>query len=397
MKKKFLIFILIFFLFSCEKNPSFIVTTSSSKVNTLSSIYSSMYSSKEKDSTSISTSTNTSFSTHSSFNSSSFSDLKDVDIDVMKEQFKFNQDLKYDDFYHSLNNKNFTLNIEFGNREIYENEENYTPSIYETLAIDNDVFYHKIDYVEESMYINDTLEIAKIIDGKVHIALINLNDDSQEFFKIPLEAFFDTFINTYIATPFAYLARSEDGEFINSSLEFYRREYGEYFIKDNTFELETYNFYYHEEFTNSEVTYYTYSNIGNTKINVDDAIFLNANYDDYGVRDFEYEGVEYSCYDNEFRADISISYFDLIHVEKGAHTIYPEIFDMPVTTIYFPYYVYNKNFEGYEYNVYFNEDLIYQEDYSYIGEIKTRIETSRYDAIDFFAENNGEFNYYGTW
>ena len=68
-----------------------------------------------------------------------------------------------------------------------------------------------------------------------------------------------------------------------------------------------------------------------------------------------------------------------------------------VTTIYFPYYVYNKDFEGYEYNVYFNEELMYQDDYSYIGEIKTSIGTSRYDAIEFFIENNGKFNYYGTW
>lgn len=52
---------------------------------------------------------------------------------------------------------------------------------------------------------------------------------------------------------------------------------------------------------------------------------------------------------------------------------------------------------SYEYNVYFNEDLIYQSDYVYIGEIKTRIGTSRYDEIEFFVENNGKFNYYGTW
>ena len=168
-------------------------------------------------------------------------------------------------------------------------------------------------------------------------------------------------------------------------------------IENNIFILETYNFYYHEEFTNSEVTYYTYSNIGNTKINIDENIFLNLNYEDYNIRDFEYKGVEYSYYDNEFQADISISYFDLIHVEKGAHIIYPEIFNIPVTTKYFPYHVYNKNFEGYEYNVYLNEDLMYQEDYSYIEEIKTRIGTSRYDAIDFFVENKGKFNYYVIW
>jgi hypothetical protein len=393
MKNITLIFILLCLLFSCGSNPSFDTTTSNSIVNntTTTSL------NGEKESTSIITSTTTSSSTLSSINSTLTPVLKDVDIDVNKEQFKFNQDLKYDDFYDNLNKKNFTLNIEFGNRETYENEEVYTPSIYETLAIDDNIFYHKIDYIEESMYLYDTLEIAKIINNEVHIVLINLRDNSKTFYKIPVEAFYDTFINKFISIPFAYLEKSGNGGFVNSSLALYKTEYGEYLIENNIFILETHNFYYHEEFTNGEVTYYTYSNIGNTKINVDNNIFLNTNYEDYNIRDFEYKGVEYSYYDNEFQADISISYFDLIHVEKGAHIIYPEIFNIPVTTIYFPYYVYNKNFEGYEYNVYFNEDLMYQEDYSYIGEIKTRIGTSRYDAIDFFVENKGVFNYYGTW
>lgn len=393
MKNKFLLPTLLFLLISCGSNPSFVVTTSSSTINNTTTTSLSV----GKESTSSVTSTNSTANTLTSVNTTLPPALKDVDIDVNKEQFKFNQDLKYDVFYDNLNKKNFTLNIEFGNRETYENEEVYTPSIYETLAIDDNIFYHKIDYIEESIYIYDTLEVAKIINNEVHIASINLRDNSKEFYKIPLEAFYDTFINTYISTPFAYLEKSENGGFLNSSLEFYKTEYSEYLIENNTFQLKTYNFYYHEEFTNSEVTCYTYSNIGNTKINIDDNIFLETDYEDYSIRDFEYKGVEYSYYDNEFQADISISYFDLIHVEKGAHTIYPEIFDMPVTAIYFPYYVYNKNFEGYEYNVYFNEDLMYQEDYSYIGEIKTRIGTSRYDAIDFFVENKGVFNYYGTW
>ena len=106
---------------------------------------------------------------------------------------------------------------------------------------------------------------------------------------------------------------------------------------------------------------------------------------------------KYFYFENEFQADISISYFDLINLEKGAHVICPEVFNIPITTIYFPYYIYNKNFEGFEYNVYFSEDLIYQSDYVYICEIKTRIGTYRYDAIEFFVENNGKFNYYGTW
>ena len=411
MKNKLLLCLSIFLFSSCKVNPS-LSEISSSLTSSISSVISSssevsissevvissssssfISSSLKEESESV---VNSSSSTSTSISSSSTSSLEDSSSS--NEQFKFNEDLKYDDFYNELNKKNFTLNIEIGSRQIYEDESIiYEPSIYETIAIEEGIFYHKIDYIEESEYIYDTLEVAKIIDDKVHIALTNLYDNSINYYKIPLEAFYDTFINKFIATPFAYLTKSEEGGFLNSSLDFYKKEYSEYSIKDNTFNLEIYNYYFHEEFTNSEVTYYSYSNIGNTKINIDEELFFSVDYDDYDIRSFEQKGIEYSYYDNEFNADISLSYFDLVYVEKGAHTIYPEVYDIPVTTIYFPYYVYNKNFEGYEYNVYFNEELMYQGDYSYIGEIKTSIGTSRYDAIEFFIENNGKFNYYGTW
>ena len=402
MKNKLLLCLSIFLFSSCKVNPS-----SSEVSSSLTSSMSSVISSSSEVSVSSEEELSSSFSFISSSqkeelesaivsSSSSTSSLEDTSSS--NEQFKFNKDLKYDDFYNELNKKNFTLNIEIGSRQIYGDESIiYEPSIYETIEIEEGIFYHKIDYIEEDEYIYDTLEVAKIIDGKVHIALTNLYNNSINYYKIPLEAFYDTFINKFIATPFAYLTKSEEGGFLNSSLDFYRKEYSEYSIKDNTFNLEIYNYYFHEEFTNSEVTYYSYSNIGNTKINIDEELFLSVDYEDYDIRNFEQKGIEYSYYDNEFKADISLSYFDLVCVEKGAHTIYPEVYDIPVTTIYFPYYVYNKDFEGYEYNVYFNEELIYQGDYSYIGEIKTSIGTSRYDAIEFFTENNGKFNYYGTW
>lgn len=399
MKNKLLLCLSVFLFYSCKVNPS-LSEVSSSLTSSIFSVISSSgevsISSEEELSSSFSfISSSQKEESENTIVSSSSSSSSSEDTSSSNEQFKFNKDLKYDDFYNELNKKNFTLNIEIGSRQIYEDESIiYEPSIYETIEIEEGIFYHKIDYIEEDEYIYDTLEVAKIIDDKVHIALTNLYNNSINYYKIPLEAFYDTFINKFIAIPFAYLTKSEEGGFLNSSLDFYRKEYSEYSIKDNTFNLEIYNYYFHEEFTNSEVTYYSYSNIGNTKINIDEELFLSVDYD---IRNFEQKGIEYSYYDNEFKADISLSYFDLVYVEKGAHTIYPEVYDIPVTTIYFPYYVYNKDFEGYEYNVYFNEELMYQADYSYIGEIKTSIGTSRYDAIEFFIENNGKFNYYGKW
>lgn len=325
---------------------------------------------------------------------------EEVDIDSSKTQFRFDESLKYDDLYDELNKNNFTLFIEIGSRQTYENGDiSYSPDVYETIAVTENLFYHKIDYETNDEYLHDTLEIAKIIDNKVHIVMFNLSNDTHEFYKIPLEAFYDTFASRNIVTPFAYLDKGEDGGFVNSSLELYRTVYGEYLILDSVFMLETYNFYYHSEFTNSEVTYYTYTNIGNTEINIDESIFTESNYDNYFLRqEFTYQGVDYFySYDETIQADISIDYFDLISVTPGAHLIYPEVFNIPVTTIYFPYYVYNKNFSGYEYNVYFSSELIYQSEYSYIGEVNTRIGTSRYDAISFFTTNEGKFNYYGEW
>ncbi len=402
MKNKLLLCLSVFLFYSCKVNPS-LSEVSSSLTSSIFSVISSSgevsISSEEELSSSFSfISSSQKEESENTIVSSSSSSSSSEDTSSSNEQFKFNKDLKYDDFYNELNKKNFTLNIEIGSRQIYEDESIiYEPSIYETIEIEEGVFCHKIDYIEEDEYIYDTLEVAEIIDDKVHIALTNLYNNSTNYYKIPLEAFYDTFINKFIATPFAYLTKSEEGGFLNSSLDFYKKEYSEYSIEDNTFNLEIYNYYFHEEFTNSEVTYYSYSNIGNTKINIDEELFLSVDYEDYDIRNFEQKGIEYSYYDNEFEADISLSYFDLVYVEKGAHTIYPEVYDIPVTTIYFPYYVYNKDFEGYEYNVYFNEELMYQADYSYIGEIKTSIGTSRYDAIEFFIENNGKFNYYGKW
>ena len=179
MKNKFLLCLSIFLFSSCKVNPS-----SSEVSSSLTSSISSVISSSSEVSISSEEELSNSFSSISSLqkeesestivsSSSSTSSLEDTSSS--NEQFKFNKDLKYDDFYNELNKKNFTLNIEIGSRQIYEDESIiYEPSIYETIEIEEGIFYHKIDYIEENEYIYDTLEVAKIIDDKVHIALTNL-------------------------------------------------------------------------------------------------------------------------------------------------------------------------------------------------------------------------------
>ena len=91
MKNKFLLPTLLFLLISCGSNPSFVVTTSSSTINNTTTTSLSV----GKESTSSVTSTNSTANTLSSVNTTLPPVLKEVDIDVNKEQFKFDQNLKY--------------------------------------------------------------------------------------------------------------------------------------------------------------------------------------------------------------------------------------------------------------------------------------------------------------
>lgn len=152
---------MLFLLISCGFNPSFVVTTSSSTITNTTTTSLNV----EKESTSSVTSINSTANRLTFVNTTLLPVLKEVDIDVNKEQFKFDQNLKYDAFYNELKKNNFTLTIELGSRQIYEDEEVvYTPYAHEILAIN------------EGLYIYDTLEVAKILNNKVHIALINLNN-----------------------------------------------------------------------------------------------------------------------------------------------------------------------------------------------------------------------------
>ena len=135
MKHKLLLCLSIFLFSSCKVNPS-LSEVSSSLTSSISSVISSSSevssSSEEVISSSSSSYTSSSqkeesesvvsssSSTSTSISSITTSSLEDSSSS--NEQFKFNEDLKYDDFYNELNKKNFTLNIEIGSRQIYEDE-----------------------------------------------------------------------------------------------------------------------------------------------------------------------------------------------------------------------------------------------------------------------------------
>jgi hypothetical protein len=242
------------------------------------------------------------------------------------------------------------------------------------------------------------VEVAQIVGDTVTIASLEQGDRFAQYSTLPVEAFYETFVGFFVAAPFAYLQEGENGGFVNSSVEAYATEYGEYVIDTpNTFLLTVKNYYFHQEFTNSEVVKYTYFNIGNTDIHLEDTSLFTGVQNRIAFHDFTLNGVEYGYQDGEWNANIDISFFDLVYVKKGAYTIFAEIYNKPVTAIYLPYRVYNEDYSGYEYNVYFDETLVYQGEYAHLGEVKTRYGTSRYDAIEYFIDHGGKYHYFGEW
>ena len=168
-----------------------------------------------------------------------------------------------------------------------------------------------------------------------------------------------------------------------------------YEIKDNAFNVTINNYIYHPEFINSEVSSCTYYNIGNVDINIPNK--YKANYDDidkYDYYNFTLNGIDYLYYDETWEASIDISLYDIVLITPREITILPTIYDLKVDTIDYPYYIYNKNYSGYIFNVYFNEYFEYQGDYINNGSLNY---SSTNSAISKFENYGGVIKYYGEW
>lgn len=323
-----------------------------------------------------------------------------VSVDTAKAPLDIGHSLTYDELCDALLSHNFTLELSIGAEQVYP--DGHTESVvYSRVYIGSadGLFYRYTDVFEESEWITDTVEYAVIIGDEAIIATLTKGEEKARYTKIPEKAFYETFAVPYSIAPFTYLEKGEDGGFTPSSVKQYYREFGEFSIdaEKDSFTLKTYNLITHPEFTNSEVVYYTFSSIGNTVVNPDFSLFSDIDTAEVEPQSFTYLGVEYNLNGDEWAADINISVFDIAYLGRGARTVYAEFFDMPVKTVFLPYYVYNNDYEGCEYNVYFDEDLIYLGEYEKYGEVSTNYGTSRYEPISYITEHGGKFNFYGSF
>ena len=323
-------------------------------------------------------------------------ELPIITTDSNKEEFIITEDLNYDTFLTELKKHNFICYEEFGTQQKYENGDIvYTPHSYHTYVVCENKYYVYNDYIEEDEYIYDTIEFVEVVKDQALITKVKVSDDSISYYKIPKEAFYETFGGYYIEFPFTHLSETSNGGFEPKDVPAYYKWYSNYEIKDNTFNVTINNYIYHPEFTNSEVSSLTYYNIGNVDINIPNK--YKASYDDidkYDYYNFTLNGIDYLYYDETWEASIDISLYDIVLITPREITILPTIYDLKVDTIDYPYYIYNKNYSGYIFNVYFNEYFEYQGDYINNGSLKYGSTNS---AISKFENYGGVIKYYGEW
>ena len=323
-------------------------------------------------------------------------ELPIISIDTNKEEFIITEDLKYDEFFEQLKKHNFMCYEELGSRRQYENGDIiYEPTLYKTYAVCENKFYVYTDYINENEYIYDTIEFVEVVNDQALITQVKVSDDSVSYYKVPKEGFYETFGGFLIEAPFTHLKKTSDGGFEPQEVKDYQTLFSNYEIKDNEFQLTIFNYIFHPEFTNSEVSTYSYYNIGNVDINIPSK--YKANYDDidsYDCYNFVLNGIEYLYYDDTWNASIYLSFYDVALIKPQEITILPTIYDLKVDTISYPYYIYNKDYTGYIFNVYFDENFEYQGEYINNGSLSYGNTNS---AISTLERYGGAIKYYGEW
>ncbi len=316
-----------------------------------------------------------------------------LSVEEEKESLKIDGALKYDDLFAALMKHNFTLTVQVGTKQTYpDGEITYSEFDYFTYGVTENTFYAYYDY--SSKYLNDCMEFATIVGDDVLVSSVIVKTGEITYRKVPASAFFETFGGELISAPFVHLGETKEGGFTPVEVPLYKTTYSNFQIKEGKFSFDTYNFYFHEEYTNSEIEIYTYSNIGNTKITIPEEYMpKQEDANTYAFGDFTLDGVLYYFYNDAWKAIIDLSFYDVVLIPPQEIFLLPSVYGVKVWEIAFPGNIYNKNFTGYSYLVYFNQNLNYQDEYSDLGSVSS---TSTV-AIQIFENNGGMVYYYSEW
>lgn len=324
-----------------------------------------------------------------------------ISEDENKDAFRFDEVLKWDDVFPVLLEGNYTCLIYSSNRE----------SLDDPIVFDEDSYWTKVACDGKNAVIQSThredredkFDFYNTIGADVAIGYFGPSYDEIEFSsKFPLAALDETVLQYYPARAFVALSEDEDGYIVPGiDNDDYYYDVGTYEVKeDNTLYIK------HEHKHGSDGNYFyqifEFYNVGNTKIvgvdsfapSIEKVETLPLTGDDFYIDGVRYGSHLISTYNSgsQYMAHTVIYYWLQLLIEPGVHYVLPLIYDQKIERAVFWYYQeqpYSINMDGYELNVYFDEEGNYQGEYSYLRSVVDRL--SRFESY------GGAVHYYDEW
>ena len=330
-----------------------------------------------------------------------------IKTDSTKTPFALSEPLMWDPIFNELMKGNYTLYIHSGSWDTdapdVKNESSGT-----TIACDGQNAFSNYHYDgsttdeaydSSTLYTNcgDDIVVSDFND-------YNLGNAYQE--KFPAAGMNETIIQRYVALAFVSLQKDEnDGSIISGiDLDDYYSDVGTATLENGRFVV---TMQHPRNLDNGEQRYFyevfEFYNIGNTKLDIPNSYFLNANEIKQLSRTdsvFYIDGVAYSkrlkgAYNSKvmFIARTMMLHWQMLIVKPGVHYVLPDIYGESIERVVYNWYTEEilslHNITGYELNVYFNEDGYYQGEYSVYPQVE--------QYFPRFTSDGGVVHYYDEW
>ncbi|MCR5490870.1 MAG: MBG domain-containing protein [Bacilli bacterium] len=330
-----------------------------------------------------------------------------IGTDADKSALTIDDNLTWDALHEALGQDNYTMDSYSGYYDAEEMDgpipEGLLTKGYEHQTVATFATDGKEAYREASADDYDFYDYYKEVGDDVAHLSFDTDLHSSSLYLFPKAAFSETVCKEGASNAFVALKKGEDGGFLQGvDGDDYYSDVGTPFIEDGCFTVLMkhprtldggYRYFY-------EV--YRFYNIGNTKVTVPSACAPAPNYlasealvDDYVLDGVEYGTSTFGSYPNfktYYTAELYVSCRRAVFQKPGTYTVLPEIYGHAVEAIVFTasYYAYNLEQDGYCFNLYVDEDGVYQGDYADYGELL------RFDISEISARG-GTVNYYGEW
>lgn len=327
-----------------------------------------------------------------------------LSTDSNKQALQLSEPLMWDPIFDELMKGNYTLYLHSGYWDTdapdVKNETGYT-----LIACDGQNCFSDYYSTYSDVYHSYTI-YSNCGDD---IVVTNINDYNNGGFiqeKFPAAGMNETVIQYYIARAFVSLQKDEnDGSILPGiDMDDYYKDVGTATLENGRFVV---TMQHPRNLDNGEQRYfyeaYEFYNIGNTKLDIPSGYFLNANEIAQLSRTDStifIDGVAYgyrlrTTYNSgsTFTARTYLAYYQQLIVKPGVHTILPDIYGEIVHRVVYSWYTedYSSilNMDGYELNVYFDENLQYQGEYADYGELEF--------VSNRFVNYGGVIHYYDEW